>query len=43
MREFIGQESDLVWVIFEGGLSQKDIESLVKDLPDEKQKSCARN
>ena len=38
MRQFIGQESDLVWVIFEGGLSEDDVDSLVKDLPDEKSK-----
>ena len=36
MRQFIDQESDLVWVIFEGGLSEDDLDFLVKDLPDEK-------
>ena len=35
MRQSIGQESDLSWVIFEGDLSQNDVDSLVKDLNDE--------
>ena len=38
MRQFIGQESDLVWVIFEGGLSEDDVDSLVEDLPDDEAK-----
>ena len=36
MRKSIGQESDLSWVIFAGGLSEDDVDSLVKDLDDEK-------
>ena len=35
MRQSIGQESDLSWVIFAGGLSEDDVDSLVKDLNDE--------
>ena len=35
MRQSIGQESDLSWVTFAGGLSQEDVDSLVKDLSDE--------
>ena len=36
MRQSIGQESDLSWVIFAGGLNQEDVDALVKDLSDEK-------
>ena len=36
MRELIGQKSDLSGSIFEGGLSQEDVDSFVKDLSDEK-------
>ena len=36
MKESIGQESDLSWVIFAGGLSEDDVDSFVKDLNDEK-------
>ena len=36
MRQSIGQESDLSWVIFSGGLSEDDVDSLVKNLDDEK-------
>ena len=36
MRESISQESDLSWVIFAGGLSEDDVDSLVKDLNDKK-------
>ena len=39
MRQSIGQESDLSWVIFAGGLSQDKVASLVKDLPNEEAKS----
>lgn len=39
MRQSIGQESDLSWVIFAGGLSQDNVDSLVKDLPNEEAKS----
>ena len=35
MEKSIGKESNLSGVIFAGGLSQKDVDSLVKDLPDE--------
>ena len=35
MRESIGQESDLSGLIFEGGLSQKALDSLVEGLSDE--------
>ena len=38
MRQSIGQESDLSWVIFAGGLSEDDVDSLVKDLPDAQKK-----
>ena len=38
MRQSIGQESDLSWVIFEGDLSQDDVDSLVKDLPNKEAK-----
>ena len=38
MRQSIGQESDLSWVIFEGDLSQNDVDSLVKGLPNEEAK-----
>ena len=38
MKQSIGQESDLSWVIFAGGLSQDKVASLVKDLPNEKAK-----
>ena len=31
-RQSIGQESDLSWVIFAGGLGEDDVDSLVKDL-----------
>ena len=36
MRELIGQKSDLSGSIFEGGLSQEDVDSFVKDLSDER-------
>ena len=36
MKELIGKESDLSEVVFEGGLSREDVDSLVKDLSDEK-------
>ncbi len=36
MEKSIGKESNLSGVIFAGGLNQKDVDSLVKDLPDEK-------
>ena len=35
MRQSIGQESDLSWVIFSGGLSEDDVDSLVKSLDEE--------
>lgn len=35
MRHSIGQESDLSWVIFSGGLSEDDVDSLVKNLDEE--------
>ena len=35
MEELIGQETDLSGVIFKGGLSQEDVDSLIKDLSDE--------
>ena len=36
LRQSINQESDLSWVVFEGGLkSLKDIDSLVENLPDD--------
>ena len=38
MRELIGQESDLSGSIFEGGLSQKDLDSLVEGFSDKKAK-----
>lgn len=38
MRKLIGQESDLSGVIFEGGLSQEDLDSLVEGFPDKKAK-----
>ena len=34
MEELVGQETDLSGVIFEGGLTQEDVDSLVEDLPD---------
>ena len=36
MRESIGQQSDLSKVIFVGGLSQEEVDSLVEGLSDEK-------
>jgi len=36
MNELIGKESDLSEVVFEGGLSREDVDSLVKDLSDAK-------
>ena len=38
MEELVGQETDLSGVIFEGGLSQKDVDSFVEDLPDDRAK-----
>ena len=35
LRQMIGKESDLSWVTFAGGLSQEDVDSLVKDCSDE--------
>jgi len=35
MNEAIGKESDLSRVVFEGGLSREDVDSLVNDLSDE--------
>ncbi|MDE2732844.1 MAG: pentapeptide repeat-containing protein [Gemmatimonadota bacterium] len=35
MEELIGQETDLSGVVFKGGLSQEDVDSLIKDLSDE--------
>ena len=35
MEELIGQETDLSGVVFKGGLSQEDVDSLVKDLSGE--------
>ena len=39
MERSIGKESDLSGVIFAGGLSQKDVDSLVEDLPDAQAKN----
>ena len=36
MRGLVNKESDLSGVIFEGGLTQKDVESIVEGLSDEK-------
>ena len=36
MRESVDHESDLSWVFFAGGLSQKDMDTLVEGLSDEK-------
>ena len=36
IRGQIGKKTDLSTVIFAGGLSQEDVDSLVKDLSDEK-------
>ena len=38
MEKSIGKESNLSGVIFAGGLNQKDVASLVKDLPDKEAK-----
>ena len=38
IRQNIGRESDLSKTTFAGGLSQEDVDSIVKDLPDEKAK-----
>ena len=38
IRERIGQESDLSGVTFAGGLSRENVDSIVKDLPDEEVK-----
>ena len=38
IREGIGRESDLSEVTFADGLSREDVDSIVKDLPDEKAK-----
>ena len=35
MRQSIGQESDLTWITFAGGLSQNDVDALATDLSDE--------
>ena len=35
LRQMIGKESDLSWITFTGGLSQEDVDSLVKDCSDE--------
>ena len=37
MRQSIGKESDLSWVIFAGGLSQDDVDSFVKSLSNEEE------
>ena len=39
IRESIGDETDLSGVIFEGGLSREDVDSIVKDLSDERAKN----
>ena len=36
MRQSIGQQSDLSTVTFSGGLTNKELDSIVKDLPDRK-------
>ena len=36
MRRLVNKESDLSEVIFEGGLTQKDVESIVEGLSDKK-------
>ena len=38
MEELIGQETDLSGVVFKGGLSQEDVDSLITDLSDEEAK-----
>ena len=43
MRGAIGEETDLSTVIFSGGLSQKDVDDLVKGLSDEKAEELRRD
>ncbi len=38
MMQLIGKESDLSGIIFAGGLSQEDVDSLVEGLPDDQEK-----
>ena len=42
MRQSIDQQSDLSTVTFAGGLTKKELDSIVKDLPDRKEKELRK-
>ena len=43
IRQSIDKETELWGVVFAGGLSQEDVDSIVKDLPNEKSKELREN